>query len=147
MSETSPPPATVALIVRAVLQLARRLRAERPEGAVSLSALGVLATLHRLGPMPAVDLARAERLKPQSLTRLIATLEADGLITRRRHGADRRALVIEITKAGRRALAEHVAAERAWLAGAVARNLNRREQRQLASAALLMLELAAEENR
>lgn len=146
MIDTSPPPETIALIVRAVLQLARRLRAERPEGAVPLSALGVLATLHRLGPMQAVELARAERLKPQSLTRLIAALEADGLIVRRRHGSDGRALVIEITKLGRGALGEHVAAERAWLAAAVARNLTRREQQQLASAALSMLKLAIEQS-
>lgn len=41
-----------ALIVRGVLRLSRRLRSERPDASVSLSALGMLATLQRSGPMP-----------------------------------------------------------------------------------------------
>lgn len=39
-------------IVTAVLQLGRRLRAQRPAASVTLSQLAVLATLQRLGPMP-----------------------------------------------------------------------------------------------
>jgi DNA-binding MarR family transcriptional regulator len=144
MAEASPPADSVALIVRGVRHLARRLRAERPTGSVSGSALGVLATLHRLGPMPAVELARNERLKPQSLTRLIASLAADGLIARRRHSTDRRAWSIEITKSGRGALLHTIAAERTWLAYEMARKLSKREQQQLVNAALLMLKLAIE---
>jgi DNA-binding MarR family transcriptional regulator len=145
MTEASPQADSVALIVRGVRHLARRLRAERPERSVSGSALGVLATLHRLGPMTAVALARNERLKPQSLTRLIASLAADGLIARRRDSTDRRAWSIEVTKAGRGALLHTVAAERTWLAGEMARKLSKREQQQLVSAALLMLKLAIED--
>jgi len=95
--------------------------------------------------MPAVELARNERLKPQSLTRLIAALSADGLIARRPHSTDGRAWSIEITKAGRGALLHTVAAERAWLAGEMASKLSKREQRQLVNAALLMLKLAIED--
>src|SRR6185437_6522302 len=93
-----------ALIVRGVLRLSRRLRAERPESGVSLSALGMLSTLHRSGPMPAARLAQAERLQPQSLSRLIAQLDREGLIKRRPGREDRRMLILEITAAGRRAL-------------------------------------------
>lgn len=131
-----------APIARAVLQLARRLRAERPASPVSLSGLGLLNTLHRQGPMPAARLAEAERLQPQSLTRLIARLEADGLVVRRRDEADRRLLLLEITPAGRGVIGRDMTARRAWLAGAMDAALTVEEQAELARAAELMQRLA-----
>lgn len=132
-----------AVIVRGVLRLGRRLRAERA-GVVSLSALGMLSTLHRLGPMPAARLAKAERLQPQSLSRLISQLERDGLITRHPGEKDRRTLILEITGAGRQALSSDMAARRAWLEGAMRRVLVPGEREMLAHAAVAMLRLADE---
>jgi DNA-binding MarR family transcriptional regulator len=133
-----------ALIVRGVLRLGRRLRSERPGSSVSLSALGMLSTLHRVGPMPAARLAQAERLQPQSLSRLIAQLERDGLIQRRPGPEDRRTLILEITAAGRQALSRDMAARRAWLEGAMRRVLVPGEREMLAHAAVAMLRLADE---
>ena len=133
-----------ALIVRGVLRLGRRLRSERPGSCVSLSALGMLSTLHRVGPMPAARLAQAERLQPQSLSRLIAQLERDGLIQRRPGPEDRRTLILEITAAGRQALSRDMAARRAWLEGAMRRVLVPGERELLAHAAVAMLRLADE---
>jgi|SRR6185437_4517922 len=133
-----------ALIVRGVLRLGRRLRAARPDSTVSLSALGMLSTLHRRGPMPAVRLAQAERLQPQSLSRLIAQLERDGLIRRRPGKEDRRTLILEITAAGRQALSRDMTARRAWLEGAMRKVLLPGERELLAHAAVAMLRLADE---
>src|SRR3569833_2882517 len=83
-----------ALIARGVLRLARRLRVEAPAGEVSTAALGLLAPLHREGPMPGVALAQAEGLQPPSLTRLLAGLVAGGMIERTSDPADRRNLII-----------------------------------------------------
>ena len=138
------PERDVALIARAVLQLGRRLRAERPKPSVTLSSLGLLATLHARGAMPAADLARAERLQPQSLSRLIASLEADGLILRRPGERDRRTLVIDLTHAGREALGRDLKARRAWLEAAMTETLSADERERLAEAAELMLRLAAQ---
>ena len=140
----STPPADpdVALIARAVLTLARRLRAERPPRSVTPAALGLLATLHRLGPRPAADLARAERLQPQSLSRLIARLDRDGLIARSPGEDDLRTLVIAITPAGRRVLKRDMDARRAWLHRAMMHALTPAECDRLAAAAPLMLRLA-----
>ena len=134
-------PDDTALIVRGVLRLGRRLRSERV-GAVSLSALGMLSTLHRAGPMPAARLAQAERLQPQSLSRLIAQLEREGLIKRRPGEKDRRTLILEITAAGRQILSRDMAARRAWLEGAMRRVLVPGERELLAHAAVAMLRLA-----
>lgn len=132
-----------ALIVRGVLRLGRRLRAER-QGSVSLSALGMLSTLHRVGPMPAARLAQAERLQPQSLSRLIVQLEREELIRRRPGETDRRTLILEITPAGRQILSRDMAARRAWLEGAMRRVLMPGEREMLAHAAVAMLRLADE---
>ena len=144
MSDESPEQPS-ALIARAVLRLGRRLRGARPEQSVSLSALALLTTLGRLGPMPAVQLAREEKLQPQSLTRLLAQMEADGLIVRQQDPADRRALVTAITREGRAVVARDLAARRAWLDQAMDMALTPDEQAQLAAAAPLMLRVAGEE--
>lgn len=133
-----------ALIVRGVLRLSRRLRSERPESTVSLSALSLLSTLHRSGPMPAARLAQAERLQPQSLSRLIAQLDRDGLIKRQPGKEDRRTLILEITEAGRRALSHDMTARRIWLEGAMRKVLVPGERAMLAHAAVAMLRLANE---
>jgi DNA-binding MarR family transcriptional regulator len=133
-----------ALIVRGVLRLSRRLRSERPDSTVSLSALSMLSTLHRSGPMPAARLAQAERLQPQSLSRLIAQLDQEGLIKRQPGKEDRRTLILEITEAGRRALSHDMTARRAWLEGAMRKVLVPGEREMLAHAAVAMLRLANE---
>jgi DNA-binding MarR family transcriptional regulator len=127
-----------------VLRLGRRLRAERPDSGMSLSALGMLSTLHRSGPMPATRLAQIERLQPQSLSRLIAQLDRDGLIKRRPGREDRRMLLLEITTAGRRALSRDIAARREWLEEAMRKVLQPGEREMLAHAAIAMLRLADE---
>lgn len=131
-----------AAVVRGVLALGRRLRAERPAGSASLVAIGLLATLHRLGPMPAARLAAEERLQPQSLTRLLAELERGGLIVRSVGVSDRRERVIEMTPAGRDVLTADMRARRAWLDAAMAASLSPAERAAVEAAAPALLKLA-----
>lgn len=131
-----------ALIARGVLRLARRLRVEAPAGELSTAALGLLATLHREGPMPGVALAEAEGLQPQSLTRLLASLVAGRMIQRAPDPADRRNLIIAITPDGRRALRAAMQARRRWLNAALADRLSDSERDTLIAASELMLRLA-----
>lgn len=143
MPESAPDPSDteVAAIARAVTQLARRLRSHRPAASVTIAALGLLSTLHRQGSMAAVALAKAERLQPQSLSRLIARLDKDGLIARAPDPADGRVLLLSITPAGRRALRADMQARRDWLAGALAESLSAEERETLLRAAPLMQRL------
>jgi DNA-binding MarR family transcriptional regulator len=132
------------LILRAVLALGRRLRQARPAAGLSLAALSALGALARLGPLPAARLAAEERLQPQSLTRLMARLERDGLIERRPGPADRRERLVALTGTGRAALAADLAGRAAWLNQALAGRLDAAGRRQLAAAAEAMLRLAEE---
>jgi DNA-binding MarR family transcriptional regulator len=106
-------------IRRAIFRLARRLRAARPSGGLSPNKLGVLAHLYRRGPATPGALAAAEHQQPQSLTRVFSELEREALIGRRPSGQDRRKLILEITAAGRKALAQDMAARDLWLASAL----------------------------
>jgi len=132
-------------IVRAILALGRRLRSERPAGAASLSAIGVLSTLNRAGAMPATRLAAEERLQPQSLTRIIGSLERAGWVSRKRSASDRREISIALTARGRRILDGEVRARRAWLSRAIAATLTPAERATLAAASEAMLKLANHE--
>jgi len=129
-------------LLRAVLALGRRLRSERPEGAVTLAAISLLGTLGRFGPMSAVQLATEERLQPQSLTRIVAGLQSEGLIERRRDPADRRALIIALTDKGKTVLANDLHARQAWLRDTMLAALSEDERGTLIGAADIMLKLA-----
>jgi DNA-binding MarR family transcriptional regulator len=128
-------------IRRSVAQLARRLRAERPAYAISLSKLSVLGRLSRNGPLTATDLAEQERIQPQSLTRLLADLEQRALVTRRQDQSDRRQVIIEITSKGSELLIEDARPQAAWLARAMSTVLSPVEQELLRLAAQLMQRL------
>lgn len=128
--------------MRAVLQLARRLRRPTPDGEVSGSGLALLASLHRKGAMSAVALARSEGLQPQSLSRLLARLESDGLIERPTDPADRRRQLIALTTAGAIALKRAMDRRREWLADAIFSRLDDSDRRMLVAASDVMLRLA-----
>jgi DNA-binding MarR family transcriptional regulator len=126
----------------AILRLSRRLQAERSSRSLSIAKISVLAHLLRKGSQTAGELADADRLQPQSMTRVLAELTADGLISRVPNPVDRRQHHLALTAAGRRALAEDMRQRDEWLAGAMARQLTPAERELLARAAELIERLA-----
>jgi DNA-binding MarR family transcriptional regulator len=96
-------------------RLARRLRQEGTAG-LTPSQLSVLASVDRLGPLQLGDLARVETVAPPTLSRSIARLEERGLVRRQQDPDDGRAVLVEVTGAGRRALHELRRARVAFLA-------------------------------
>jgi len=129
---------------RATLRLSRRLQAERDEHGLSLTKISVLGHLARKGDMTAGALAAADRLQPQSLTRVLAELEREGLIERHPDPADRRQRRFRLTPAGRAAGIEDMRKRDAWLAGAIERSLSPVERNLVILAAALMERLADE---
>ena len=128
---------------RGTTGLGRRLRAERSSAALSSNKLAVLGHLHRRGPLSPGTITTAERQQPQSMTRVFAELERDGLITRTTSPDDRRAAVLGLTERGRDALVADMAERDAWLAEALA-DLTPAEVRLLRIAGELMEQLADE---
>jgi DNA-binding MarR family transcriptional regulator len=97
------PAVNICLLVRQVRDgLARRLEQDLAESGypINLSQFLVLRKLDVLGPMSAIDLARAIDHNPGAMTRLLDRLETMGYLRRTPHAADRRTLRIELTDAG-----------------------------------------------
>ena len=93
-------PALASALRLAVMRLARRMRSERADTSLTLSQLAALATLERSGPLTPRELAAAERVQPPSMTRLTASLEAAGLVTRTAHPSDGRQVLLAASAAG-----------------------------------------------
>jgi DNA-binding MarR family transcriptional regulator len=74
------------------------------------------------------ELAAADGLQPQSVTRLLADLETRGWVSRRRDEHDGRQARIELTPEGRAALSRDAAARDDWLARAMTFELSSAER-------------------
>jgi len=127
---------------RGTTRLARRLRMERQRAEGTLLELAILAHLSRRGPMAPGELAAAERLQPQSLTRALARLERDGLAARAADHEDRRRSRLAVTDAGRAVLSRDMEQRDAWLAAAMGQELTWAERGLLRLAGELMDRLA-----
>lgn len=125
------------------LRLVRLLRTDRAKkNNLSWSGLAVLGRLNQKGEATATELAALFRVQPQSLTRLIAELERDRLITRQPNEADRRQNLLKITEAGARILIEDIGHQRDLLAKTIAEVLTPTELELLRLAAGLIDRLA-----
>jgi DNA-binding MarR family transcriptional regulator len=80
-----------------LLRLVRVQDARTGIGPAQLSALSVIVFG---GPASLKDLARAEQVRPPTMSRIVDGLEAAGLARRRAHPDDRRAVMIEATEKG-----------------------------------------------
>lgn len=127
---------------RSAMRLVRLLRDTRPGKGMGASKLSVLGRLYRDGMTTATALAAYLRIQPQSLTRLAADLEQEGLIRRRPNRADRRQRPLEITEAGVRLLTGEIGGQRRMLAQIIAKELTPTEQKLLQLAAGMMDHLA-----
>ena len=144
MSRTTLDAAALAHDLRiAVMRFSRRLRAQRVDTSVTLTQLSAMSTLRRHGAMSAGELAAHERVQPPSMTRVVAALEAAGLVSRTPHPTDGRQVVIDLTPAAQQLLDAEARAREAWLSGRLQR-LAAQEREVLRAAAAIMEELAAE---
>jgi len=136
---------TVRYIRHGLMHLSRRMRLERGDNALSSSKLILLGWLMRQGPLTPTELAALERVRPQSLTRTLASLEEDGLIGRQANASDRRQSLVTITDRGRAACAQDMERRDIWLATVMAQRLSPTECEMLRLATQLMERLAAPE--
>jgi DNA-binding MarR family transcriptional regulator len=95
-----------AALVLAVGRIARRVRQAHSVGDVTLSEVSVLARLNRDGADSPGALAELERVRPQAMASTLATLEERGLVRRRQDASDGRRVLMRVTDAGRKVLAD-----------------------------------------
>jgi DNA-binding MarR family transcriptional regulator len=99
-------------------RLMRHMRAAAAQHELSLTESAVLARLGRDGPATTAELARAEGMRPQSMSAAIATLEERGLVERKPHPSDGRQMNVALTDKGAAVRNSTKDLKRAWLARA-----------------------------
>ena len=90
----------------AAIHLLRRVREEDRETGVGPARLSALSVLVFGGSMRLTDLARAEQVRPPTMTKVVSGLESAGLARRVPEPADARAVRVEATARGTRLLVE-----------------------------------------
>jgi DNA-binding MarR family transcriptional regulator len=106
------PPATTAVTLaelaaqlrHGVGRLARRLRREGSAPGASQPQLSALTTIERHRTMTMGALATHEQVQPPTMTTIVASLLADGLVTRTPDPMDRRIAWLVVTPQGRKLL-------------------------------------------
>lgn len=102
-----PPPLEVAdRLHSAAIHLLRRLRRQDPASGLSAPRLSALSVIVFGGPLTMSELAAAEQVRLPTVSRLITSLEGDGLVRREVDPGDRRVVRVRATPAGERVLEE-----------------------------------------
>jgi len=125
----------------ATFRLARRLRAQKADQALSDAQFAVLGVLYRDGTRTLTELAEAERVSAPSMNRTVNCLEELGYLVRVADDADRRKANIGLTDAGRDVVKQTISKRDAWLTTRL-RELSKEDRAMLARAAELMGGLA-----
>jgi DNA-binding MarR family transcriptional regulator len=126
----------------AVGLLVRQLRQPLNDGELSIAESSALGRLERSGPATSSDLARLDRISPQSMGVTVAALLERGLIERSRDPEDGRRIVLSITAAGRRTVHDKRGARTEQIATALRNGFSEDELGQLMAAAALLERLA-----
>jgi DNA-binding MarR family transcriptional regulator len=135
--------AILAAELRGVVgKLKRRMREQVHSLDLSPSQVGVLLRLEKEGPATVSGLARAEGMRPQSMSSVVAALEAAGLVTAAPDPSDKRQSLLSLTETWHKKIREDRSARQDWLSRALQAHLSPREQAQLAAAVELLKRLA-----
>jgi DNA-binding MarR family transcriptional regulator len=121
----------------AITRLNRRLRQARPMGDLTITQLSALTSLELAGALSPRELAEVERIQPPTLTRIVAKLEARGLVQRSPHPTDGRQVILSASEAGRAVVAENKRQRDEWLAKGLA-TLSTEERETLRRAAEIL---------
>lgn len=83
-------------------RLSRQLRSSDLPKGLTQERMSTLATIATAGSITVSALAELERVRPASMSRMISTLVADGLVRRDHNKNDRRTVLVSLTPRGRK---------------------------------------------
>jgi DNA-binding MarR family transcriptional regulator len=123
--------------------LVQRLRqTEAMEGEPTSAEMSAMSRLDRTGPTTSAELARLERISPQSMGATVAALEERGAVERAADPDDGRRSILSLTAEGRALLQRRRSARSELLSNALESEFTRAELKQLQIAAPLIERLA-----
>ncbi|MCA8942598.1 MAG: MarR family transcriptional regulator [Planctomycetes bacterium] len=137
MARSSPTSRTADRLHSAAIHLLRRLRTVDVEAEVGPARLSALSVLVFGGERSLSELAATEQVATPTMSRLVGALETDGLVRRRPHPTDKRAMILSPTAKGRRLL-ERARARRLGSVESMLRGLDREELRVLGEASEIL---------
>ena len=126
----------------AAIRILRGLRRQDDKWGLSAPRLSALSVVVFGGPITLGDLARAEQVKPPTMTKLVQALESARLVTRNADSGDARIMWIKATPKGRKLLFKGRAARVRALSDRLA-SFTSEEVEELDAAAALLLRVAA----
>jgi len=126
----------------AAIRVLRGLRRQDDKWGLSAPRLSALSVVVFGGPITLGDLARAEQVRPPTMTRLVQALESARLVTRTADSGDARIMWIKATPKGRKLLFKGRAARVRALSNRLA-SFTSEEVESLDAAAVLLLRVAS----
>jgi DNA-binding MarR family transcriptional regulator len=130
---------------RAAIGLLRGIKTADQETGLSPPRLSALSVLVFAGPQSLALLAKAEGVKPPTMSKLVAELEHEGLVAKSADPRDGRGLLIAATSQGKKIMLQGRDRRLALLKERLGR-LDAKEIARLADAAPILLKIAAREN-
>lgn len=121
--------------------LKRKLRQHGERHDLTSSQIAVILRLEKDGPATVSSLARAEGMRPQSMSAVIAPLEEMGFVAGAADPNDGRKTLMSLTKACKKSIEDGRAARQDWLAHAIQQKLSLQEQKKLSSAIHLLAQI------
>lgn len=122
-------------------KLRRRLREQGGQNDLTPSQTAVLLRLEKDGPATVSSLARAEGMRPQSMSSAISALEAAGLVSGAPDPDDGRQTIVSLTDSCRERISAGRAAKQDFLSRIIAARLSPQEQDELTAAVRLLKRL------
>jgi DNA-binding MarR family transcriptional regulator len=132
----------LAARIRTILsKLKRRLREQGGREDLTLSQISVLLRLEKDGAATVSGLARAEGMRPQSMSSIVVSLQDAGLVGSSSDPNDGRQTLISLSSQCEKLLRESRAARQDWLTTAILQKLSTQEQQKLSAALELLSRL------
>ncbi len=135
----------LAVEIRTVCgKLKRRLREHGGRSDLTPSQISVLLRLENDGSATVSSLARAEGMRPQSMSAVVTSLQETGLVRGAPDPSDRRQVLMSLTPKCLKWIEEGRAARQDWLTATIAQKLSAYEQERLQAALALLARLVDE---
>jgi DNA-binding MarR family transcriptional regulator len=133
---------SLAAEIRAVAgKLKRRLREHGGHSELTPSQVSVLLQLEKDGSTTVSNLARAEGMRPQSMSTVVTSLQEAGLVRGAPDPSDGRQILMSLTPKCLKWLQEGRAARQDWLTTIISQKLSAHEQEKLQAALELLTRL------
>lgn len=124
-----------------VAKLRRRLAEQASPGDFTPSQAAVLTRLLTDGPATLTALAKAEAMRPQSMSAIVAVLQADGVVEGKPDPMDGRQTILALTDAARERVEHARVIKNDWLFRSIRAKYTPAEQAQLTTSVELLQRL------